>query len=581
MTGWYHPARRRDAGGVRHCGVLLCPPYGHEYMVSYLSYRHLATELASAGFDVLFFDYNNTGDAADHPAAQTGQVALWQTNIRDAAQYLRSLIQSETLVLFGTRLGALLAASVARETGAAALMLLAPVVSGRSYSRELQILSQTGGPASPASHHAGTEQAQVAGYPWNEALRQQISGLDMLNMPAPEIPVLILERDDVTGQEQKILQAWQDTVPLPHLSTTPGYAAMMTADAHETTVPAALWQDILTWLQPQFCLRDTGVASLPAFQTETVLPLPRAAITEKLVKFDDLTGVLSSPASPDTARPAVIIANTGANHRVGNHRLSVQLARELAQAGFTVLRFDKAGIGYSKATPDDLTNQVYAACGLDDLRAAQAFLLHTEQIGTTILCGLCSGAYFASLAAADDPQVRGVVLMNQLVYRWREGDTLESRKNDSIKSTHFYVKAIRSLHTWKRLLRGQIAFRQIVRKLSQRTARRLQLLTQHIITRWIDSPHFLGRIARQFRQMEARGTEILMIMDAADSSVDQMTENFGRHGALLGGSRRIRLEITRNADHTFTPLWSQRYVTQLIASHLSERFGGGAANAAK
>ena len=131
---------------------------------------------------------------------------------------------------------------------------------------------------------------------------------------------------------------------------------------------------------------------------------------------------------------------------------------------------------------------------------------------------------------------------------------LAAKKLDSIKSTHFHVKAIRSLHTWRRLLPGQIAFRQILHKLSQRTPRRIQLLTQGIIImRWTDSPHFLRWVARQFRQMAARGKEILMIMDAADSSVDQMTENFGRHGALLGDSPRIRLDILRNADHTFPP----------------------------
>ena len=131
------------------------------------------------------------------------------------------------------------------------------------------------------------------------------------------------------------------------------------------------------------------------------------------------------------------------------------------------------------------------------------------------------------------------------------------------------------------MLRGQIQFRQIFIKMSQRITKRLHILSQAFITKFVESHHFLGKVARQFRQMEARGTEILMIMDAGDSSVDLMTENFGRHGMLLGKSPRIRLEIFKGSDHTFTPQWAQQHVIGLITTHLIKRFQVDSVNAEK
>jgi hypothetical protein len=250
----------------------------------------------------------------------------------------------------------------------------------------------------------------------------------------------------------------------------------------------------------------------------------------------------------------------------------VRFARALAQAGFPVLRFDKAGIGYSKATPQDTENDVYADGGVSDIQNAMYFMENSVYCEGFVVAGLCSGAYFAYLSAIKDTRVRGVVLMNQLVFEWHAGDTITARKQESIKSTHFYVKAVRNLHTWKRLFKGDIRLRQIIRKLSERVGKRLRTISQALIGKLIKDHHFLGKVARQFRQLDARGVEVMLIMDAGDASVDLMTENLGRHGVLLGDSERIRLSIFKGADHTFTPLWAQQYVSDLLVSHLQVRF---------
>src|SRR5215204_2692196 len=70
-----------------------------------------------------------------------------------------------------------------------------------------------------------------------------------------------------------------------------------------------------------------------------------------------LTGILSEPENGVTPadRPAFILLNSGILHRVGSCRLHVRIARALAAAGFSSLRFDFSGIGDSEPRRDSLS----------------------------------------------------------------------------------------------------------------------------------------------------------------------------------------------------------------------------------
>ncbi|MFZ6744842.1 alpha/beta fold hydrolase [Undibacterium sp. JH2W] len=576
MLGWYHPARVRDAGGSRQCGVVLCPPFGHEYMVSYLAYKHLAMHLAKAGFDVCFFDYNNSGDAAD---AEGDRVALWQKNISQAAMQLRQLAGIEHIALFGLRLGGLLAASMAATIDARALLLMAPVISGRAYAREMLVLRSMSSLQAEVDpdrtidpNHVQTDD-ELTGYEFTATTRSSLGKLDLSKLPAPAMPVFLQARDDISGQESKLVQAWHHHDHALHLSELPGYAAMMCEDAHDTVVPTAIWQEMQAWLGRYFPLNEVSSRDLPVTNPVANIVFGHVVVEEELVELEGMSGIVSRQAGANIkALPTVILCNIGANHRVGNHRLYVTLARNLASHGFHVLRFDKSGIGYSKTTPDDKENDVHAASSVDDLSSAMYFMQGKYHSPSFVLAGLCSGAYMAYLSALRDERVSGLVLMNQLTYRWREGDTIEARKKATIKSTHFYVHALAKGDTWKRVLKGQVDFRQIGGNLLHRIGKRLRTQWQLLTTYLMHNNLFLGQVARNFKNLEARGTELLMIYEASDTAVDVMTEQFGRHAKLLGQSERICLKFFRGADHTFTPRWSQLAVVDFISKHLLHRF---------
>jgi dienelactone hydrolase len=140
-------------------------------------------------------------------------------------------------------------------------------------------------------------------------------------------------------------------------------------------------------------------------------------VDEEVVRLgsdDHLVGILSLPPHPTRlSPPAVIILNAGVLHRVGPHRLHVNLARQLAAIGFPSLRLDLSGIGDSRSVPSGLT---FRDSSVADVQAVMDRL--EQQIGARhfIIFGVCSGADNGLAAAVADRRVSGLVLVDPPSY---------------------------------------------------------------------------------------------------------------------------------------------------------------------
>jgi pimeloyl-ACP methyl ester carboxylesterase len=128
-----------------------------------------------------------------------------------------------------------------------------------------------------------------------------------------------------------------------------------------------------------------------------------------------LYGTLTTPAK--SAAAALILAGSGPTDRDGNSAMGLHpetlklLAEGLAAQGIIALRTDKRGIGQSAPAiiPEaDLRPQNLA----DDAKAWAAQLKKQTGLPCVWLIGHSEGALIAEIAAQDDPDICGLVLVS-------------------------------------------------------------------------------------------------------------------------------------------------------------------------
>ena len=129
-----------------------------------------------------------------------------------------------------------------------------------------------------------------------------------------------------------------------------------------------------------------------------------------------LVGVLTQPACNCPVAVAFLMFNAGVLSRIGPHRMNVKLARALAKAGETSLRFDLSGRGDSRSSTAEGDFQTQAP---RDIRLAMDYLEQNHGIRRFALIGFCSGAVDAFGAALLDARVAGVLMFDGHWYQTR------------------------------------------------------------------------------------------------------------------------------------------------------------------
>lgn len=103
--------------------------------------------------------------------------------------------------------------------------------------------------------------------------------------------------------------------------------------------------------------------------------------------------------------PIIIISHGLASNKLGPYSFFVNVARELAKNGFSVLRFDFRGCGDSEGNEQTITSM------LEDLDAAINFIEGLNEVDAKRLCviGHSLGAYISFLKAAFDKRIKYLV----------------------------------------------------------------------------------------------------------------------------------------------------------------------------
>jgi len=148
-----------------------------------------------------------------------------------------------------------------------------------------------------------------------------------------------------------------------------------------------------------------------------------------------------------------LIVSGAPQGRFGAHRGFVTLARALAEAGTTTLRFDRRGIGDSDGTDPGFAHIA------PDIAAARA-ALHTAHpaLTRTIGIGLCDGA---AALALDPGGFDALILLNPWTLDANEAGALPPKAAVAAR----YRARLASPAAWWRLLRGGVNLRKVVRGL--------------------------------------------------------------------------------------------------------------------
>ncbi len=579
LFGWHHgPA----AGESASIGMVVCKPFGYESICAHRSVRAFAEAGAALGMPTLRFDYAGTGDSSEIDG-QADQVATWTQDVIAAVVELQRRTGVQRVYLLGFRLGALLAALAATECKAiGGLILIAPIVSGRRYLRELRttrmagligtespnILASTG--AAYAATRAGS--MEISGFMFSAATLAALERVDLKTLGA----LLVADMLIIDGDRMPVARTWVEALSQlgapPTYRSLPGLVEMIMTAPQFASIPQEMIVAMCEWLTPLLNApasrteRD-GVRHADRVIAPPITAMDHAGVTERPVFFSSqamLFGIVSEPPPGEIPRRAVILVNAGADYHIGATGMYVGFARRWATSGYVVLRMDLAGLGDSATRPGRPGNEVFPPAAVNDIRAAVEWVRARYGVCDVALGGVCSGAYHVLRAAVAAVPANRILMINPEVFFWNESMSIHDVQLVELVRKNAHSGKKFSAATLKRLLAGDIDIRYVLKmywgRLSLALESNLRNLARFLHIRL---PNDLGS---ELQEVAARGVRMVFVFGRTERGIALLKMQSGMSLRRLGD--RCRMHIIDGADHVFSKLDSRLALEEILSEEL-------------
>lgn len=270
---------------------------------------------------------------------------------------------------------------------------------------------------------------------------------------------------------------------------------------------------------------------------------------EKAVRFGKATPLVGVVTDPDpdqkvAGRPGLVFLNSGLLHRVGACRFHVKLARSLAPAGFSSLRFDFSGVGDSEPRRDGLSFDQGAVL---EVQEAMDYLAGARGVDRFVLVGLCSGADMAFETARRDPRVEAIAQLDAYAYStWQY-------------HVRRYGAKVVSAESWANLLTG-------------RTLHRLAQALRRGGGTTPDEEVVVSPYAREFPPQEEVASGLRGLVERGVKLYNFFSSEYygydGQYRDCFPGvdfRDRLRVQFIRGADHIVTDPEHQRLMLSALA----------------
>jgi alpha-beta hydrolase superfamily lysophospholipase len=560
---------------TRPLGVVLCNPIGDDLIRAHRTLRHLAETLAAAGFPVLRFDFDGTGDSAGSET-DPGRVAAWRADVRLAVEATKATAKVQRVALVGLKLGATFAALAAEDMGGVdALVLWGAYETGAAFVSDVTKAHRMHTMLEPQSFSGGppsSDGEEALGFLLTRSLIADLEAVTLRALArSPARRTLIIDTANLssTAPLASHIGALGSEVTTHHM---PGQKFLITRP-QDSEVPRAIIDAIATWVA------DGLPAAGAVFETASEPAADSTSLGERAMFFGadrGLFGILSSPAA-GTARsdlPAIIMLNAGTIHRIGPHRLYVPMARKWAELGFHVLRMDLSGIGDSRAAVGCPENVVYPRDAELDVEAAMDELRHGIGARKFILAGLCSGGDITFKLAFKHRDVAGAVMINPRTFCVNDLTMV-----DSYQQARSYEGSLLQAGAFRKLLRGDAEVARAARIVAPKVADQVVNRARRAMSTLLGGRNEPGGdpppendVPACLRLMSERGVDTFLVVSEHDPGVDYVDARFKNEMQALAAAPGFQRVDVQGTDHTFTARWAQDLVLSTITNHLKQRF---------